>query len=211
MTNFECGSKQRNTGASGWRLPLFAVVLMTGGSAYAGTPSDNTINGCYNKVGGALRVIDAIVTQCKSNETPINWSEVGPQGPVGPTGPQGPQGATGVAGVSDAYVAKLRGASGVLDGHTDIVAVNVPAGDYVISAKTRLLNGDSAGQIVECLLSTGDLSTGIVIAGGDVTIPLQDTASFAVASTVTLRCFGTASNLFAANSILTATRVGVLR
>ena len=168
MTIFERSSTQRNTGTPRWRLPLFAAVVLavTGGSAYASIPSDNTINGCYNKVSGALRVIDATVTQCKSNETPISWNEVGPQGSVGPTGPQGPQGATGAAGVSDAYVAKSRSASGLLDGHVDIVALTVPAGDYVISAKTRLLNGDTVGQIVECLLSTGDFSTGNVIAGG---------------------------------------------
>jgi hypothetical protein len=142
MTTFEHSSKQRSTGTPRWRLPLFAaaVLVVTGGSAYAGLSGDNTINGCYNKVGGALRVIDAAATQCKSNETPISWNEAGLQGSVGPTGPQGSQGATGV---SDAYVAKLHGASGVLDGHVDIVALNVPAGDYVISAKTRLLNGDA--------------------------------------------------------------------
>lgn len=212
MTTFERSSEQRSIGTPRWRLPLFAaaVLVVMGGSAYAGIPGDNTINGCYNKGGGALRVIDATVTQCKSNETPISWNEFGLQGSVGPTGPQGPQGATGAAGVSDAYVAKSRGASGVLDGHVDIVALNVPAGDYVISAKTRLLNGDTGGQIVECRLSTGDFSTENVIAGGDVTIALQDTDSFAAASTVTLRCFGTATDLYAANWVLTAIRVGVL-
>jgi hypothetical protein len=210
MTNFECGSKQRNTGASGWRLPLFAVVvLMTGGSASAGTPGDNTISGCYSKSGGALRIIDATVAQCKSNETPISWNEVGLQGSIGPGGPQGPQGATGAAGVSDAYVAKSRGGSGVLDGHVDIVALNVPAGDYVISAKTRLLNGHTA-QTVECLLSTGDFSTGNIIAEGELTIPLQDTVSFAAVSTVTLRCSGVYGDLYAADWVLTAIRVGVL-
>ena len=176
MTTLERSSTQRSTGTPRWRLATFAaaVLIVTGGSAYAG----NTIDGCYNKGSGALRVIDAAATQCKSSETPISWNEVGLPGSVGltgPTGPQGPQGMTGAAGTSDAYVAKSRGASGVLDAHVDIVALNVPAGDYVISAKTRLLNGHTAGQPVECLLSTGDLSTGDII--GDLTVPLQDTVS----------------------------------
>jgi hypothetical protein len=208
MTTFERSSRQRSTGTPRWRLPLFAaaVLIVTGGSAYAG----NTIDGCYNKGSGALRVIDATATQCKSSETPISWNEVGLQGSVGPTGPQGPQGAAGAAGTSDAYVAKSRGASGALDGHVDIVALNVPAGDYVISAKTRLLNGHTAGQPVECLLSTGDFSTADIILEGDLTIPLQDTVSFAAASTVTLRCFGVYGALYAADWVLTAIRVGVL-
>jgi hypothetical protein len=208
MTTFERSSKQRSTGTPRWRLPLFAaaVLIVTGGSAYAG----NTIDACYNKSSGALRVIDATATQCKPSETPISWNEVGLQGSVGLTGPQGPQGTAGAAGASDAYVAKSRGASGALDGHVDIVALNVPAGDYVISAKTRLLNGHTAGQPVECLLSTGDFSTGDIIADGDLTIPLQDTVSFAAASTVTLRCFGVYGVLYAADWVLTAIRVGVL-
>jgi hypothetical protein len=208
MTTFERSSKPRSTGTPRWRLPLLAAaaLIVTGGSAYAG----NTIDGCYNKGTGALRVIDATATQCKSSETPISWNEVGLQGSVGPTGPQGPQGVAGASGTSDAYVAKSRGASGVLDGHVDIVALNVPAGDYVISAKTRLLNGHTDGQPVECLLSTGDFSTGDIIVAGDLTIPLQDTVSFAAASTVTLRCFGVYGALYAADWVLTAIRVGVL-
>jgi hypothetical protein len=209
MTTLERSSKQRSTSTPRCCLPLFAasVLIMTGGRAYAG----NTIDGCYNKGNGALRVIDATATQCKSSQTPIRWNEVGLPGSVGPAGPQGPQGAAGAAGTSDAYVAKSRGASGALDGHVDIVALDVPAGDYVISAKTRLLNGHTAGQPIECLLSTGDFSTGNIIVGGDLTIPLQDTVSFAAASTVTLRCFGVYGALYAADWVLTAIRVGMLR
>jgi hypothetical protein len=86
MTTFERSSKQRSTGTPRWCLPFFAaaVLAVTSGSAYAG----NTINGCYNKGGGALRIIDATVAQCKSNETPISWNEVGLQGSIGPGGIQ---------------------------------------------------------------------------------------------------------------------------
>jgi len=208
MTTFGRSSKQRSTVTPRWRLPLFAaaVLIVTGGSACAG----NTIDGCYNKGSGALRVIDATATQCKSSETAVSWNEVGLQGPVGITGAQGPQGTAGAAGASDAYVAKSRGASGALDGHVDIVALNVPAGDYVISAKTRLLNGHTAGQPVECQLSTGDLSTGDIIAAGDLTIALQDTVSFVAPSTVAVRCFGVDGVLYAADWVLTAIRVGAL-
>ncbi|MEP6789069.1 MAG: hypothetical protein ABJB40_11600, partial [Acidobacteriota bacterium] len=53
---------------------------------------------CYSKSGGAMRIIDASVTQCKAGETSLNFNQTGPQGPAGPIGPQGPQGPQGATG-----------------------------------------------------------------------------------------------------------------
>jgi hypothetical protein len=68
---------------------------------------DGTINGCYLKVTGTLRVIDPAKGQhCISGlETPITWNEhgapglTGPKGDVGPAGPKGDSGATGATGL----------------------------------------------------------------------------------------------------------------
>src|SRR5258708_37920624 len=43
---------------------------------------------------GALRVSDS----CKSNETALQWNQVGPIGPPGAQGPKGDNGAPGAAG-----------------------------------------------------------------------------------------------------------------
>jgi hypothetical protein len=76
-------------------------------AAVAGIPSgDGTIAGCYSRVGGVLRVIDADAGQTchATKETAIEWNQRGPEGPVGATGPrgavgaQGPQGDRGPAG-----------------------------------------------------------------------------------------------------------------
>src|SRR5207302_7827682 len=69
------------------------------------------IQGCYNNATGVLRVVpDA--SQCMVtgssllgrdpvlSETPLAWSQTGPQGPQGMTGPQGPKGDTGMAGAA---------------------------------------------------------------------------------------------------------------
>jgi hypothetical protein len=40
-----------------------------------------TIHACYSKSGGALRVIDSSVTNCKSGETSLTWNQSGPTGP----------------------------------------------------------------------------------------------------------------------------------
>lgn len=89
-------------------LTTIAVVLLgAGGIAYATIPSGaGVINGCYQKVNGQLRVIDAASASCRNDETPLSWSQTGPAGtpgpagPTGPTGPAGPTGPTGPAGAN---------------------------------------------------------------------------------------------------------------
>lgn len=74
------------------------IALAVAAVASATIPDGNgVIHGCYTKSGGALRVIDASVTNCKSTETALTWNQ------IGPTGPQGPQGAQGPAGTAVAY------------------------------------------------------------------------------------------------------------
>ena len=93
-------------------IGLVAGLLgLAGGVAFATIPgSDGVIHACYSKSGGALRVVDASVTGCKSGETSLDWNMRGPAGPQGvagaagpagqpgPMGPAGPKGDTGAAG-----------------------------------------------------------------------------------------------------------------
>ena len=55
------------------------------------TPSGTVIYGCYQKVNGQLRIVNAS-SQCRPSELLISWNIVGLQGPAGPAGPTGPQG-----------------------------------------------------------------------------------------------------------------------
>ena len=76
-----------------------AVLIVGGGVAMATIPgSGGVINGCYNKTGGALRVIDTAAASCSNGESALNWNQTGPQGPQGPKGDPGPQGAKGDPG-----------------------------------------------------------------------------------------------------------------
>src|SRR5258705_2792277 len=83
------------------RLVLLGVGVsaLAGGIAYASIPDSNgTIHACLLPGLGQVRLIDPSHDQCKPNETPISWSQTGPQGlpgPKGDTGPQGPQGPAG--------------------------------------------------------------------------------------------------------------------
>src|SRR5262245_53035209 len=84
-----------------WAL---VAVLVAGGVAVAATSGivgpDGTINGCYRDGGnqqGELRVVSD-GAECRPNESPISWNQVGPAGPPGPQGQAGPSGPTGPAG-----------------------------------------------------------------------------------------------------------------
>jgi hypothetical protein len=82
------------------------VVAIAGGVTYAVAQigSGGLLHGCYTSANGQLRLIDPATDSCHPSETPISWSQTGPQGlkgdpgPPGPAGPQGPAGPHGPAG-----------------------------------------------------------------------------------------------------------------
>lgn len=220
----------------GQRVLAFSLmaILFTGIIAFASIPGgDGVINGCYSKSGGALRVIDGSVTQCKSGETSLNFNQTGPQGPQGPAGPQGPQGqqgsqgATGATGntgsigatgptgpagangTSDAYIARVPGRISL---DADIVSVTVPAGSYVINSKMTLVTEDDDPQTATCTLSTGDEGSsrlgGASAGASTMVLSLQDAATFNADTTITVHCNG--FHIDAANRVLTAIKVNTI-
>jgi hypothetical protein len=74
-----------------------AVVAIAGGVTYAVADigGGGVISGCYKENNGRLRLIDPATDSCRRNETPISWSQTGPQGPAGATGATGPTFLTG--------------------------------------------------------------------------------------------------------------------
>jgi hypothetical protein len=85
---------------------IAALLAGGAGAAVASIPgSGGQIDGCYTKIGGVLRVIDAEKGEkCSRLETAITWSQTGPAGPAGlpgnagAPGPKGDQGAQGPQG-----------------------------------------------------------------------------------------------------------------
>lgn len=81
---------------------LLAIAGAVAGIALAAIPgSDGTITGCITKSGGKLRVIDATVTNCKSNEQRLDWNVQGPAGTDGQNGTNGTDGVSGWQMVTD--------------------------------------------------------------------------------------------------------------
>jgi hypothetical protein len=77
-------------------LLLLAFVV---GVTYAVT-DNGVIHACV-KDNGQVRIVNA-ASDCKGQETHIQWNIVGPQGPKGDTGSAGPQGIQGPQGVQGA-------------------------------------------------------------------------------------------------------------
>jgi hypothetical protein len=82
---------------------MVGALALAGGTAWAtGTVAsiigaDGTINGCYQKENGQLRVV-ADGSACRDSELALRWSQRGVTGERGPQGDRGPQGERGSQG-----------------------------------------------------------------------------------------------------------------
>jgi hypothetical protein len=76
-----------------------AALLLTVSPAYAAggdQPGDAVVTACASR-SGQLRLVDS-ASDCRNNETPLQWSIRGPRGPRGEQGPTGLQGSQGPKG-----------------------------------------------------------------------------------------------------------------
>jgi hypothetical protein len=118
-----------------------AIGLAAGGIAYAAIPGPGgVIQGCYQKSGGSLRVVDSAAS-CKPSEKSLSWDQRGATGPsgtpgaVGATGATGPSGPAGPSGSTRAW-ALIDGlpSSSIVYGH-DVASVahsSTDAGVYCV-------------------------------------------------------------------------------
>jgi hypothetical protein len=81
-----------------------AALAVGAGAALGAIGTGSTINLCYAKSNGTLRVI-AASSRCRRHETALTWTQSAP-GPKGDTGPQGPKGDPGPAGPAGPVGAK---------------------------------------------------------------------------------------------------------
>jgi collagen triple helix repeat protein len=163
-------------------IATFAIgaLAVACGIAYATIPSGGVIHSCYAKSGGALRVIDSGVTDCKSGETSLDWNAEGRAGPAGPAGPagdtgaagpqglQGPQGATGLAGPqgqtgpagpqgptgpSDAYWMQFSPAVLPPQAGAELGHLDLPPGSFIVTAIVRFDSAQRETHTDSCFLS----------------------------------------------------------
>lgn len=198
-------------------VSLLALVVALGGAAWAAIPGpEGIIHGCYNKRTGALRVIDtAAHGKCKRGESELNWMEVGPPGPRGgggqrgPRGEKGPPGTSGTnGGLSAAYTASESAAVPLSAAQAKVLTLELPAGDYAVTASVEIANEDAKGggtEAATCALKKLPSPTGEVTAaatvpflehveGGEAqTVPLAGTWSLSATETLELACTKTST------------------
>jgi hypothetical protein len=139
---------------------------------------------------------------------------LGARGPAGPRGKQGAQGKPGANGVTHGYVAVKSDAIELVSSDLSaIVQVSLPAGSYIVSAKTVASSANGGATGVGCVLRDSsteqiDAADAAIAAAGSETLALAGAVTSTSAVTVTLDCGGTGVNV--ADSVLTAIQVDKL-
>jgi len=189
---------------------LAAVAALSLATLIVASPAGAaTIYGCVKKRGGAVRIV-AERSRCKRSEIKIAWNVEGPAGKngtngrTGKTGFNGKNGANGTNGTNGTNGASL-GLNDVNKGPITLKAEvgdqavatlsNVPAGGYILFAKTQIENLTGAGVHVTCKLQAGgelDESAAFLAKSGQEanieTLPFTLGVSFGSTGTVTLTC-----------------------
>lgn len=182
---------------------LFAAAA--GGIAYAAIPTaGGTISGCYGKLTGIVRVIDAEEgASCLSRyENPISWSAQGPPGERGPQGERGP---------SDAYFRAGTATINALE-FVEVVRVELPAGLYLVTVTGQVENAGPVGTTCELLGTTSADAGGFYgSSNGDLqTLALTGVATVTDPRAMRVRCVSNEGGV-KAYVRLTAIQVGALR
>lgn len=182
---------------------IIGVVIGSAGVAAAGSGTTATV--CVNGNNGMVRVADT----CRANEYPLTiQGEQGPAGPAGPEGPQGPQGPEGVPGPEGPQGPTgatgpagpqgdpgpegphgRQGAEGPVGpaGPQGPQGPQGPAGDLAVFGTDT--SRAAAGRGGECtlgdvILTAGTVSSGQIIANGQLLTISQNTALFSLYGTL---------------------------
>jgi hypothetical protein len=142
----------------------------------------------------------------------------------GPPGPPGPPGPRGVPGPSNTIVRTHDAAVGLPAATTNQTVVtmsNIPAGSYLLTAKTVAVNFSASDDFVRCAIAVGatQIDASTTRAGGSAdaaevaALPMMGGYASATPFTAILRCWhdtGSIAGIYMESSRLIATAVGSL-
>lgn len=184
--------------------PLVGVLAASSVGVLAAAPPAGaaTIYACVNRHTGSVRVFTRKPI-CRKHEVRVSWNTqgyvgktgapgktgaTGKTGPTGKTGAEGPKGATGPNGVANGYSAsgkepvEFTGKKEVT-----VVSKSVPAGNYIVSAKTVVSSSATAAirAAAVCELLIGGPGTVADTAGWNTGLA-QESAEFVGEATLSL-------------------------
>ena len=194
-------------------VAVLALVLATSGSAVAAS----LITSKQIK-DGTIQTKD-ISKRARAKLAKAASAQPGPAGPAGPTGPRGDTGETGPSGPSDA-VFKTPGTVLQFPGtFTDVVAIDLTAGNWVVHANVTAenesgavtafaachleLGGTTVAEMTPLKLSPAGGSRAVIALNGAGTVP-------ATGGKAALRCLGTQTFAYFNKPSITATKVETL-
>jgi hypothetical protein len=182
-------------------VSIVALVVALGGTSYAAvTLPTNSVGSAQIKRGG-VKASDIAANAVRS-ATVKDHSLLGkdfkagelPAGPQGPSGAKGANGANGAAaGFTDAVASRTLA---TFSGEQTIATLNLPAGDYLLSAKMWLENPTGGAVIPACFLRAGsdfdETRAFLEVNGGGssnaAALPFELGHTFAAPGAVTLTC-----------------------
>lgn len=200
-----------------------ALVLALGGTSYAavaitGADIKNgtvTTQDLKNDNVGSVDIRNGTLTlsDISATATAALQGATGPAGPAGPAGPTGATGPQGPIGPSNAYSVYNDNPT-VMGVSKMVLALNVPAGAYVVNSKAYAVRTTTTGtSYARCVLAGGGSEDQV---GQDMpeisfaygSLANQMVFESASPATVTLTCNGTQANL--SWKKITAIKVGTL-
>jgi hypothetical protein len=222
------------------RFLLAGIAVILGATTMVLVRADGgVITACVNRHSGELKIVPR-GTRCHGGRELLLWNQsgpvgprgaVGPAGPEGPTGPQGPQGPAGPegppgpGGSSAAFSVQSRTVVALPPAFTPILTLDVPAGDYVVTAAVTVSNFSTPSETLAINCAIGSPSefsltysarvdpfnSQTAQGASTVTIPLTLATHLVLPGRLTLQC--QTNNLsgqtaLAASRHLTAIKVG---
>lgn len=119
---------------------ILATLLAALAAAAVADASGATVYSCVKKKGGTTRIV-TVKTKCKRSERRLSWSAaglVGQRGASGAPGATGPTGPTGAGGAVAGFSA-VNSSFVALSSETQLVSKTIPAGSYIVTAKTAII------------------------------------------------------------------------
>jgi hypothetical protein len=206
----------KSTPGAAIAIGVLALIVAAAGGAYAASGGGGKITVCVSKSDGTLYK----AKKCHKKDKKLSWNAAGPQGPAGSAGANGTNGVNGaVAGLTatKSGLVEFTGTS------KTILTLNLPAGSFIVQAKTQLGgSATSAGYMNDsCHLTDGSASNHaqfsapftpaqfLTIRLAETSLPMEIAVTSTSPSTVTLSCEdvsseGTAFSTGATDSVITA-------
>jgi hypothetical protein len=159
-------------------LGVTALAIAAAGGAYAASSGGGAITVCVSHKGGTLYK----AKKCKRHDKKLSWNKQGPAGKNGTNGTNGANGA--VAGYSASAAGNVTFTTSTPASPKTILSLSLPAGSFMVSAKTVASAGTSStagAEAVTCHLAGGGATD-----EADTVVPYNTNTGFTAQQTLAM-------------------------